>query len=59
MVRDESSARLNRIVLSLVPIMIQVSLPVCATQRRSMSCPGHAALPAKLDVRSEIQNEHK
>ena len=50
MVRDESSARLKRIVLSLDPIT-QVSLPVeSTTQVRVTSSPTHAELPAKLDV---------
>ena len=53
MVRDESSARLKRIVLSLDP-MTQVSLPVSssAAQVNVTFSPAHADLPAKLDVRS-------
>ena len=46
--RDESSARLKRIVLSFDP-MIQVSLPVPSTEQVIlMSSPEHAALPAVI-----------
>ena len=51
MVRDESSARLKRIVLSFDP-MTQVSLPLSSstTQVKVTFSPAHADLPAKLDV---------
>ena len=58
MVRDESSARLKRIILAL-ELMTQVSLPAPSTaQVRVTSSPAQADLPAKLDVSSTVREKN-